>query len=72
MSEELCANCGDPADPGSGPVPLCPKCKSLAHGKERGVKMTPKPKSRTKRERRASIAESVMEKNKGLLHRLAK
>ena len=39
----LCTNCSEnPAEPGSGTVPLCAKCKGLATGKERGVVRKPK------------------------------
>jgi hypothetical protein len=44
MSQELCVSCGEnPAELGNGTVPLCARCKALANGNERGVKMSPKP-----------------------------
>jgi hypothetical protein len=46
MTEQLCVSCGkEPAEPGEGTVPLCPACKKLAKGEERGIKLR-KPKKR--------------------------
>ena len=48
-SPQMCLNCGvKPAAAGSGTVPLCPGCKKLAKGEERGVRMAPKKGKREK------------------------
>jgi hypothetical protein len=49
MEAELCVNCGErPALPGKAKVALCSQCKELATGNERGVKVTPKGKKRSR------------------------
>ncbi len=50
MAEQvMCVNCGqNPALPGKKTVPLCAKCQSLASGKERGVKVSPKERGAKK------------------------
>jgi hypothetical protein len=46
----LCVNCGEkPAVSSSDTVPLCAACKQQAKGKERGVKMAPKTKTRNEK-----------------------
>lgn len=41
---QMCLACSvNPAAPGSGTVPLCASCKSLASDNKRGVRYTPDP-----------------------------